>query len=417
MNNLDPRRTNRNPLSPKQKFFVVLLFVSTGFILPLSHVVAQEGIAISGVAKSTVGVLLDSDESWIFAAEQYANFRVTAPVGEAGNLYAAFNVIAAATPKTGIVTESEIERLYVSFRFDSADVYAGLMRIPFGYGMGIRPTDIINPQNPLFPDARLQGVLASLVSWYPEEDLRIQGFAVQRNGDYFEGQSIFSNGESLFGLSVDSHNPIFSVQGLALASVPGNKPEDYLFHFALSVKYDMVVGITFDALVTTDGTTTFTEGRENAALAAALGCDYSFLDGKFFILLQYYYTSAGLLSLHDSVSDVLPSDGTIEKEEIPLLSLHNSGMTSLRRHYGFLTAIYNHSDYARLQLSVLASPVDASCFSTIRHEFEPAQAVTLITVLAVPLDQTVFGKSNKGSLGPDIAGLQMSASFSVEYRF
>lgn len=409
--------TNLNPLSPKKGFVFLFSFVLISLFVSLFPVGAQEGIVISGVSKSTAGALLDIDESWKFAVEQYANFRITAPVGEFGVFHASFNVLAAATPETGIVTEGEIERLYISFRFDTTDVYAGLMRIPFGYGTGIRPTDIINPQNPLFPDARLQGVLVSLVAWYPKDELRFQGFAVQRSDKYFEGQSVSIKGESLFGLSLDRHNPVFSIQGLALTTIPGEDPEDYLLHFGLSLKFDAVVGIAFDALVTTDGKTHLGEGRKNAALSSALGCDYSFFDGKLFILVQYYYASAGILSAEDSVSEFIATGETAEKEELPVLSFQSSGMTSLRRHYGFLTALYNHSDYARLQLSVLASPVDASFFSTLRHEFEPAQAVTLITTLAVPLDQTVFGNSQQGSLGPDVTGLRVAASFSVEYRF
>lgn len=408
---------NLNPLSPKKTFTFLFTFVVIIFFISIVPVVAQERIVISGVAKSTVGTLFGTDESWNFAAEQYANFRIQAPVSESGVIHAAFNVLASATPEEGVVTEGEIERLYALFRFDTSDWSAGLMRIPFGYGMGIRPTDIINPQNPLFPDARLQGVLASLVAWYPKDELRIQAFAVQRTDEYFEGQSISFRGESLFGCSLDRHTPVFSAQGLALTTVPGKEPAAFLLHFGFSIKFDLIAGFALDALVTTDGKTQFAEGRENAAIAAAIGCDYSCFDGKLFILAQYLYTSAGLLSADDSLTVFLNSGAITEEGAPSLQSLQSNGSTYIRRHYGFFTVLYNHSDYARLQLSVLASPVDSSCFSTLRHEFEPAQAVTLITLLAVPLDQTTFGKSTRGSLGPDLSRMYMAASFSVEYRF
>lgn len=405
------------PLSPKQSVSSLCLFIGIILCIPLLPSFSQEGIVISGVAESTVVALLDTGDSWNFAAEQYANFRVAAPVGDTGMFHAAFNVFAVATPETGIETEGELERLYVLFRFDASDVYTGLLRIPFGYGMGIRPTDIVNPQNPLFPDARLQGVLASLVAWYPKDEVRVQGFAAQRSNESFGGQSITFSGESLFGLSLDHHNPLISLQGLAMTTIPGESPDAYLLHFGLSLKFDAAVGVALDALVTTDGKSEFAEGRENAAFTAALGCDYSFFDGKLFILLQYFYTSAGLLSGDESVSDFLEVHEPMDNEEISFKSLQNSGTTYLRRHYGYLTALYNHSDYARLQVSVLASLLDTSFFSTVRHEFEPAQGVTLISMLAVPLDQTVFDKSSKGALGPDVTGLQIAASFSVKYRF
>lgn len=408
---------NLNPLSPKRTFSFLFIFVVIIFSCLLVPVVAQESIVISGVAKSTVGTLFDTDENWNFTAEQYANFRIHAPVSESGVIHAAFNVLASATPEDGVVTEGELERLYVLFRFDTSDLSAGLMRIPFGYGMGIRPTDIINPQNPLFPDARLRGVLASLVAWYPKDELRIQAFAVQRTDEYFEGQSISFRGESLFGCSLDRHTPRFSAQGLALATVPGKGPDAFLLHLGFSIKFDLIAGFALDALVTTDGKTRFAEGRDNAAIAAAAGCDYSCFDGNLFILAQYLYTSAGLLSADDSLSTLISSGSVADNGPTSLQSLQNNGSTYIRRHYGFLTVLYNHSDYARLQISVLASPVDSSCFSTLRHEFEPAQAVTLVTLLAVPLDQTTFGKSSAGSLGPDFTGLYMAASFSVEYRF
>ncbi len=405
-----------NPLSSKRmntaRFLMIFIFS-----LPLSLLHSQEGIVFSGVAKSTVGVLADSSESWNVAAEQYANFRITAPVGEIGSFYTAFNVLAVSTPETGLITEGEIERLYTAFRFDATDVNLGLMRIPFGYGMGIRPTDIINPQNPLFPDARLRGVLAGLITWYPGDDLQVQGFAVQKSNKYFEGQSISFSGESLFGFSVDHHNPIFSVQGLALTKIPGEQPDDYLLHFGCSFKIDVFVGFAFDALITTDGKTGFAEGRENAAIAAALSCDYSLLSGKLFLLAQYYYTSAGMLSSTDSISDYLEAGYGVGSGELSIQSLQSGGTSLLRRQYGFFTVLYNHSDYARLQLSVLASLCDASAFPTIRHEFEPVQAVTLISIVAIPLDMTVLGGTEKGEFGPDVVGLHAAASFSVEYRF
>lgn len=405
------------PLSPKQSVSSLFLLLAIILCIPLFPIVSQEGIVISGVAESTVGTLLDTGGSWNFAAEQYANFRIAAPVGDTGMFHAAFNVFAVATPETGIETEGEVERLYVLFRFDTSDVYTGLLRIPFGYGMGIRPTDIVNPQNPLFPDARLQGVLASLVAWYPKDEVRVQGFAAQRSNEIFGGQSITFSGESLFGISLDRHNPFISLQGLAMTTIPGENPDAYLLHFGLSLKFDATVGVALDALVTTDGKSEFAEGRENAAFAAALGCDYSFFDGDFFILLQYFYTSTGLLSRDDSVSGFLEEHEQINSNELSFKSVQNSGTTYLRRHYGYLTALYNHSDYARLQVSVLASFLDISCFSTIRHEFELAQGVTLISMLAVPLDQTVFGKKSEGALGPDVTGLRIAASFSVKYRF
>lgn len=417
MNNLDPRRTNRNPLSPKRGALTLLLVAILLFFIPLSPVLGQTGFVISGVAETTLGILLDTDESWSVAAEQFANLRLTAPIGENGSFYSAFNVLAASSPETGIITEGELERLYAALQFDTVDFNLGLMRVPFGYGMGIRPTDIINPRNPLFPDARLRGVMATVLTWYPREELQVQGFAVQRSTDYFEGQRISFDGESLFGLSLDHHNSILSIQGLALTTVPGKNPDNYRLQLGLSLKFDVAVGVTFDTLITTDGRTEFDEGRENAALAAALGCDYSFLDGRIFLLAQYYYTSAGPLSQSDSVSDFLNGEEIAENGESSIQFIQSSGTTFLRRHYGFLTLLYNHSDYARLQISMLASLTDASIFPTIRHEIEPVQAVTVVSQLVIPFDTTLFGGTDAGEFGPDVAGLHAAASFSVKYRF
>lgn len=408
--------TNLNPLSPTIKSPIQLLFVVFVFFLPLSLLNAQEGFFLSGIAESRVGTLLNTGEAWEFGAEQYGNFRISTPVGERGKLYASFNVLATSNPDTGIDTQGELERLYTVLTFDTVDLSLGLMRIPFGYGTGFRPTDIINPQNPLFPDSRLRGVLASLIAWYPRDDLQIRGFAVQRSNDYFGGQSISIYGESLFGFSVDQHNSFFSIQGLVLTTIPANEADESLFHFGISLKFDVGVGLAFDALVTTDGSTGFAEGRDNAAFTAAFGCDYSIHGGKLFFLAQYLYTSAGILSSKESVSDLL-EEGGAGSGELSSLSYQTSGVNFIRRHYGYLSMLYNHSDYARLQFSLIVSLTDASVFPSIRHEIEPVQAVTLVSVIAVPLDQTVFGGSEKGEFGQDLSRFRCAASFSVKYRF
>ena len=184
-----------------------------------------------------------------------------------------------------------------------------------------------------------------------------------------------------------------------------------------SVKFDVLVGFAVDVLYTTDRSIEFAEGRDNAAIAVAFGCDYSFLDGKFFILAQYFYSSAGVLSSDDSINDSIDPGSFTGNGQSSLISLQNFGTTFLRRHYGFISAVYNHSDYARLQLSILASLGDGSFIPTVRHEFEPVQAITLVSVLAVPVDQTIFGGSEMGEFGPDVAGISFAGSFSVKYRF
>ncbi|MCX7788590.1 MAG: hypothetical protein N2442_12950, partial [Spirochaetes bacterium] len=128
-----------------------------------------------------------SDEKGTFGFEQYGNLRLEAPLNRWGKVYVAGNVLAASgssleravTTSTGQGYGSlvELERLYYRLETESSDWETGLLRIPFGFGQAFRPTDFLNPPNPLNPDARPRGVLGTVYTLYPTDSILFRVYA------------------------------------------------------------------------------------------------------------------------------------------------------------------------------------------------------------------------------------------------
>ncbi len=362
-----------------------------GLALPLAAQPVLSGTASLGFSG---GLGSAAAEDLFYGSEQYANIRLRSAVGERGTLYAAVNLAAlsglnalsgggtaleeGSTPE-GFVSSIELERLYFRMKGEKIDSEFGLMRVPFGYGQAFRPMDILNPPNPLFPDARPRGVPAASAFWYPAETTRLQAFAAAPS------DALRSDGGGFrSGISVDSHGERLSAQAL-YSHTSAAAPYDYGLHrLGLALKLEAGLALVLEGLYTLDPS----DAAVPAALELTAGADYSFFDGKLMALAQYLYY------------DPLPGVAVFAD-----------------RHYLFIQGLYQVSDYTGWTASALANLEDRSCSAALGLTHELFQGYTVALSGRLPLDSAVLGSGEGGEFGPERSGYRALIQLTGRIRF
>ena len=348
--------------------------------------------------------------AFFYGAEEHANLRLKAGVGERGTFHAAVNLLASsgansvsavaagATVGENYTAALELERLYVHIAGNAVDTDFGLMRIAFGYGQAFRPTDFLNPPNPLLPDARPRGILGITAVAYPSFDIKIQGFTVGgRDPQEMDGGGLLS------GTSVDAHFSRASFQGLYAFQYPGDDSGRGINRFGFSLKLEAGAGIVLDALYALEpGVEAGMDGLE-----AAVGADYSFLDGRLYTLLQYLYNGPGILDPAQDL-DAL-NEPWAEEKGLPMFN---------RKNYLFAQTLYSYSDYTRFGLSCLVSLDDLSFSPVLSVEHEPFQGFSLGLTARLALDERALtGQGRHGELGPDFTQVRGLLTLTARSRF
>ncbi|MCX7788170.1 MAG: hypothetical protein N2442_10795, partial [Spirochaetes bacterium] len=352
------------------------------------------------------------DEKGTFGFEQYGNLRLEAPLNRWGEVYVAGNVLAAsgsslergATTSTGQGYGSivELERLYYRLETESSDWETGLLRIPFGFGQAFRPTDFLNPPNPLNPDARPRGVLGTVYTLYPTDSIIFRVYASLGK----DPKQTDVAGASA-GISGELHVPSSSIQGMYVFQAPEAGEQRPNHRMGLSFKWDGDVALTLDALYTLWGDSLATNQWYDRSwhpalgLQAAAGLDASL--GSFIFLLQYFYNGGGPLNPKDSLAKLyepsmgdwksLPPNQRIVRSDVPIGDWN-------RRNYLHSSLLYKVDDYTRFTLSSTMNLDDGSFVPAISFEHEPFQGFSLQGTLRVFLDSHVWGLGPAGELGP-----------------
>lgn len=375
-----------------------------------------DGLEFSGLLDSTftMGAGAGDSSSFSYGLEEFFNLRMQAKVWNEAAFYGALNFIAASgtyardaaclgtantaafpglTPTAFVGGENyaaalELERLYFKISGEKLDFQGGLTRLAFGYGFAFGPMDFLNPRNPLKPDARPRAVLGADLALYPIDGLKIRGFTAASRDPFNEtGRGIPA------GLSGEYHGDRVSVQGLYVfefpqdgmaGSTPGGETPDGLHRFGLSAKGDLVLGLAAEALYIYDPH----EQTGEDGLAVSFGADYSFWDGKIYILAEYLYSG-------DSSSTSLANGFT-----------HN--------HYFYAQGMYRYSDYTNFSLGCMAGLEDSSFVPTLGAEHELFQGFTVSLNCRIPLDRSYAG-GDPGEFGPippgQAPGAEMGSRF------
>ena len=354
----------------------------------------------SGILDSTVNYTTGAGDSQThsFGFEEYANLRLRVSTRERIVLYAAFNLIAmsgnflenaalqgslnsnpyfASTPITSgknYAAALELERLYFRINGDYIDTEAGLLRMNFGYGQVWGSSDFLNLRNPLFPNARPRGILGIDTSFYPVDSLKLLAFvAAPKNPFKSDGGGLIP------GITVDKHWDRASLQGLYAFETPlksdSTSPSASakgIHRFGLSLKADLELGFTADALYTLNPDSI--KGADGLSLGA--GFDYSFLDGDLYVLFEYLYNGS------ESATAI------------------GYGGSWVNNHYLYGTALYRFNDFFNLSLSTVFCFDDLSFSPFVTFNYELFQGFTLNLNARLPIDQKTLNGGKAGELGP-----------------
>jgi hypothetical protein len=383
----------------------------SGLIFMSSAAFAEDGMTVSGLLDSKVNLSAGAGdaEDFSYGIEEYANLRIQTKLRENAVFYGAFNITALAgssaqaalalsqlgasagllaTPFIGgenYAAAMELERLYFRVNSDYADIDVGLMRLGFGYGLVFGPSDFLNPRNPLFPDARPRGILGAAAAFYPG-DTKVMPFTAAPK------DPLNSNGEGfLFGLLGEHHWDMLSLQGVYSFETPKNMSAYGVHRAGLSIKVDWEIGIFADLLYAYN----YEASTDIDGLAASAGLDYSFYDGKFYMLVEYLFSG---------------TDSATSRQEII------TGFTN--RNYLYASIRYSFTDYTNAALACLAGFDDVSFAPIITVEHELFQGLTLSLSGRIPLDQDVFsGSGEHGEFGPVTTGSHAFFTVKARLRF
>ncbi len=368
-----------------------------------------QGLKFSGYLDSKLAMAAGAGETpgFSYGVEEYANLRMQANIGTMATFYGALNLIAvsgniaqaansaarareaanvflstnAMVYGENFAAALELERLYVRINTEIMDLDTGLMRMNFGYGQVWAPSDFLNPRNPLFPDARPWAVLGTDANFYPMDNLKLQAYAVAP-GDPFSSDG----GGSIFGVAGDYHWRKASIQLLYAYETPSNDLPWGVHRPGISLKADLVLGWVADILYTYDS--------ENAVgikgLSASGGFDYSFYDGKFYVLAEYLYNG----------------ESSVTSQQFS------------ETHYLYGMIMYYFTDYTNASLACVAGLSDASFSPSVSFSHDLSQGVNISATAWLPLDGSMFSSNGKkGELGPERTGSAFLTTIKLRVRF
>ncbi|MDR2403973.1 MAG: hypothetical protein LBD78_08090 [Spirochaetaceae bacterium] len=384
------------------------------FVFAAAGMVFAEGLEFSGLLDSTVTLGAGAGEGpgFFCGLEEYANIRMQAKLRDGAAFYGALNLIAAGgTPAVtaaalaagnaaaypGLTASSfaagenyaaalELERLYFRFNGDYLDFDGGLLRIAFGYGQVFGPSDFLNPKNPLVPDARPRAVLGGTLSAYLLDSLKLQVFgAAPKNPLAPEG------GGGLAGLSGDQHWDKASLQVVYAFESPEEGSPQGIHRYGLSFKADLALGFTAELLYTHNPE----EHTGLEGLAFSGGADYSFFDGRWYVLAEYLYNGA--------------SSSTSARSGNP------AGFSG--EHFFYTGISWLYDDLSAFTLACLSAFSDLSFSPVLSAEHELFQGFTLSLSGRFLLDRDLFsGDGNRGELGPLPPGASGGSRFILTVR-
>jgi hypothetical protein len=388
------------------KRFVFVFFMITLFVVNSVSLLAQ-GITISGLLDSTVSLSAGAGDSPAFSygVEEYANIRMQAKLREFATVFCDINFIASAgdpayiaammssLTTNGSVTSAnqsyfaliEPERLYFRINTEAIRFDGGLLRLPFGYGLVWRPTDFLNPVNPLFPDARLRGVLGAGLFWYATDTLKLAGFgAAPRNAFSKSGEG------GHVGLMVEQQWDKIDMQAMYFFETPQTGSEYGIHRAGISLKADLELGFVVDALYNYN----HEAGTGIDGLSLSAGFDYSFFKGDLIVLAEYLYNGS--------------SSSTSRK----------GGGSFVNEHYLYMGFTWRFDDLTSAGLALVSGFSDISFTPIVTFNRDLFQGATLIFSAQIPLDRDLFsGDGNKGELGPFSLRRYFDCNVKLRLRF
>jgi len=382
--------------------FLLILFTIAGIL-------STQEITVSGLLDSTVSMRAGVEDSPAFSygVEEYASVRMQAKLREFATVFCDINLIVSAgdpayisAMTSGLTTDGgfvahgigqsyfaaiELERLYFRINTDAIRLDGGLLRMPFGYGLVWRPTDFLNPVNPLLPDARLRGVLGAGLSWYVTDTLKLAGFgAAPHNAFSLSGEG--GHAGMMFEQSWDK----IDMQAIYFFETPQTGSNSGIHRAGLSLKADLELGFVIDALYSYN----HEAGTGIDGLSLSGGFDYSLFNGNLIVLVEYLYNGS--------------SSSTSRK----------AGGSFINEHYLYMGFTWRFDDLTNAGLALISGFSDISFTPIISFNRELFQGATLTFSAQIPLDRDLFsGDGNHGELGPLLSRRYFDSGVKLRLRF
>jgi hypothetical protein len=344
-----------------------------------------QGITVSGLLDSTVSLRAAAGDSpsFSYGVEEYASLRMQAKLREFATFFGDVNFIAAAGDRA--YTVIELERLYFRINTDVIRLDGGLLRLPFGYGLVWRPTDFLNPVNPLLPDARPRGVLGAGLSWYITDTLKLAGFGVAPHNTFSQ-----SGEGGHVGLMFEQRWGKIDMQAMYFFESPKTGSNNGIHRAGVSLKADLELGFVADALYSYN----HEQGTGIDGLSFSGGFDYSFFDGNLIVLIEYLYNGS-----NSSTS-------------------RNGGGGFANEHYLYTGFTWRFDDLTNAGLALVSGFSDVSFTPIVSFNRELFQGATLIISAQIPLDRGLFsGDGNNGEMGPLLSRRYFDSSVKLRLRF
>jgi len=368
--------------------WVILLLTITLFVANNINIWAQ-GITVSGLLDSTVSLRAGAGDSPAFSygIEEYASLRIQAKLREFATVFCDVNLIASAANQSYFAA-IEPERLYFRINTDVIRLDGGLLRLPFGYGLVWRPTDFLNPVNPLFPDARLRGVLGAGLSWYATDTLKLAAFgAAPRNAFSQSGEGGHA------GLMFEQQWDKIDMQAMYFFESPQTGSEYGIHRAGVSLKADLELGFVLDALYSYN----HEQGTGIDGLSLSAGFDYSFFKGDLIVLVEYLYNGK--------------TSSTAFNPEKNIIGFANE-------HYLYTGFTWRFDDLTTAGLALISGFSDVSFTPIVSVNRDLFQGAALIFSAQIPLDRDLFsGDGNHGELGPLLSHRYFDSSLKLRLRF
>jgi hypothetical protein len=382
------------------------LFMVITFLAANSINLWAQGVTVSGLLDSAVSLRAGAGDSPAFSygVEEYANIRMQAKLREFATVFCDVNFIASAGDPAYIAAimsgvtanggatgtsqsyyaEIELERLYFRLNTEAIRLDGGLLRLPFGYGLVWRPTDFLNPVNPLLPDARLRGVLGAGLSWYATDTLKLAAFgAAPRDAFSRSGEGGHA------GLMFEQRWDKIDMQVMYFFESPRTGSEYGIHRAGISLKADLELGFVLDALYSYN----HEQGTGIDGLSVSAGFDYSFFKGDLIVLAEYLYNGE--------------TSSTSRK----------TGGSFVNEHYLYTGFTWRFDDLTSAGLALISGFSDVSFTPIVSFNRDLFQGATLIFSAQIPLDRDLFsGDGNHGELGPFSRGY-FNSSVKLRLRF
>jgi hypothetical protein len=390
-------------LKNNKKIFCLTLLIAHSSLF----FVWAQGITFSGLLDSTVSLRAGTGDrpAFSYGVEEYANLRMQVKLRELATIFCDVNFIVSAgdpayiaammpglTTNGGIAAAGksyfaviEPERLFFRINTDVIRLDGGLLRLPFGYGLMWKPTDFLNPVNPLLPDARLRGVLGAGLSWYATDTLKLAAFgAAPRNVFSRSGEGGHA------GLMFEQRWDKIDMQVIYFFESPRTGSKYGIHRAGISLKADLVLGLVLDALYSYN----HEQGTGIDGLSLSAGFDYSFFKGDLIILAEYLYNGS--------------SSSTSKK----------GGGSFVNEHYLYTGFTWRFNDLTSVGLAFISGFSDISFIPIVSFNRELFQGAILICSAQIPLDRDLFsGDGNRGELGPFSRGRYFDFNVKLRLRF